>query len=861
MPMPTPLTEAAIGAEGGPDMTVAVLPTADEAAIGAEGGPDMTVAVLPTADGQQDEAGAKHLKAVHDQVLANLANPSPTNTSPIIRINNPYSKKYNKKKPNAEEDDDDDDDDGDEAEEALDDKIMVELYEKSGWLADKTIEGYNSAAAAFNMFADKKSYPKLHLLTAKQLTGKVSKTVPDIGTMFALFCIFLMNYIIEKPGKRQGKHFKAGSQAQYLSGVKSVLAKKFPKLPYFKDLAHYNNLYRQLKIRARVAAIRRGESPEDKAEGVHHDLLKDVNMQLIKDGRYYDRCVLNALYSAVGRGSEVATWTWDSTKWNPRQQQLEADWRETKTSRNGLMTWHSDARSFHLDMFHSIAAYIITADGMFSNTRERTDDCSEGAFVFPEFADMASPSAKVSQILKSLVDKVDGLTRDHTGHGIRIGSADDMVYHQAFNIVAAISRGNWDFTGECMIFTYWTMKLFVSMAGKMLAGWDDPKQEVYAPSLDQITTQETAGPLKNYLKSLFLPAGISALQEAKLKPFCGVMLATVLMYHEDLCTEFGFHNRLVRNVIDSARTLGIPHADLVKWGAVIKKDWELRNAVGFSESKTPRDDRMQIQLDAVVKENRELRSELKAVMDTQKEMKDMVAKLLTMLESHVSGSPPARGPPPGPPPKRKRSDSLTPTGLPKTTGLPETQVPAPSVYEIMNTAQARKIPDPYISEPFLREERLHRLLFKMVEYRVNHAAPNLGKAIQTKMKSKVGAVLSLLYSNKDNKFFTTELDKGYLFGTSRPDAANEPDNYGKWLVSVKTTCMKVEQNFVVWLVTKHNALALQQGAKPRKLLDGANTAKVIIQGRAEQAYTVGAISSLYEKVKTMQNKIDRSQGN
>lgn len=47
-----------------------------------------------------------------------------------------------------------------------------------------------------------------------------------------------------------------------------------------------------MKIRARVAAIDRGNSPGDSTVGMHRDKLVDANDVLIREDRYGDRAVL-----------------------------------------------------------------------------------------------------------------------------------------------------------------------------------------------------------------------------------------------------------------------------------------------------------------------------------------------------------------------------------------------------------------------------------------------------------------------------------------------------------------------------------------------------------------------------------------
>ena len=234
--------------------------------------------------GNNDEAGQEHIAAVANHVLNNPASPYQFN---------PYMKA-----PTATKDHDNEDY-IEKEEEHLDDTIMEELSEMEGWLADKTLAGYKSAVGAYNAFAKRNKYPLFHELTFKHLNGQV-KGVPGFDKMAPRLCIHLMNYKINTPGKRFGKHLKPGSQAQYFSGIKTVLSTKFPKLPYFQNLSRYNDLYKRLKIRSRVAAIKRGESPQDKTEGIHRPLLEEINKELIRQNRFSDRAVINSLYASIG---------------------------------------------------------------------------------------------------------------------------------------------------------------------------------------------------------------------------------------------------------------------------------------------------------------------------------------------------------------------------------------------------------------------------------------------------------------------------------------------------------------------------------------------------------------------------------
>ena len=314
----------------------------------------------------------------------------------------------------------------------------------------------------------------------------------------------------------------------------------------------------------------------------------------------------------------------------------------------------------------------------------------------------------------------------------------------------------------------------------MLCGWQDPQQMVAAPRLDPILAEATAGLIENYIKSLFGSVGIAALN-GHLKPFCSVMLASVLMHHQEICQEYGFQNQLVRRLIDSAQTLGISNEDLVKWGAKIKKDWELRNAGNFRRSSTSREEKLEIQVGALIQDNADLKLDLKDV-------KCQLDKVMSVMESHFSGSPSR-----APSPKRKRVIGT------------ESQATGAALFGVMSQASDSIPKNPCVSDKALRNDRLQRLFSKMVEHRINHKNPNFGDQIDPKVKSKVTAVLTIFYQNTGNAYFTQE-EKAYLFGTNRP-LEKDNQHYGQWLTTLNLVCSSAEEKFLKSLTAQHNALA------------------------------------------------------
>ena len=94
----------------------------------------------------------------------------------------------------------------------------------------------------------------------------------------------------------------------------------------------YAEIQKSLQRKAFNNAVERGKSVGDKAAGIRQKLLKDINQNLIKQGRYKEASAVCTLYHAVGCGGEVSNMTFSSMKWDSTLESLWAGWAEVKTS-------------------------------------------------------------------------------------------------------------------------------------------------------------------------------------------------------------------------------------------------------------------------------------------------------------------------------------------------------------------------------------------------------------------------------------------------------------------------------------------------------------------------------------------------
>eukprot|EP00957_Ditylum_brightwellii_P091159 6940651-Ditylum_brightwellii.AAC.2 len=135
-----------------------------------------------------------------------------------------------------------------------------------------------------------------------------------------------------------------------------------------------------------------------------------------------------------------------------------------KTGSANVMTFSSDKDDLEVDMFHSMAYYLLTQEGKYTSK-------SENAYVFPCFANLQKGGAadKVSNAIDACVEKCEEVTPDMTSSELRVASSYEMVSHLLLNVVghcpmycidSVMNDGNWE-----NILCYIT-QLFLSSTGK-----------------------------------------------------------------------------------------------------------------------------------------------------------------------------------------------------------------------------------------------------------------------------------------------------------------------------------------------------------------------------------------------------------
>lgn len=153
---------------------------------------------------------------------------------------------------------------------------------------------------------------------------------------------------------------------------------------------------------------------------------------------------------------------------------MEGGCYQPKTSKVSVLPHCRDKRDWSLDVIVMLAAMLI-AD---TDTHEHEDP--EHPFIFtsihnnnPYYA-----ATMLSDVMKKVSDKVDGLTSKSASHDIRYGALADMQSNPDLQFICAIFRGDWAFLGDCTGLHYADRDPGAIDAGKALAGWKSLRDNI-----------------------------------------------------------------------------------------------------------------------------------------------------------------------------------------------------------------------------------------------------------------------------------------------------------------------------------------------------------------------------------------------
>jgi hypothetical protein len=129
-----------------------------------------------------------------------------------------------------------------------------------------------------------------------------------------------------------------------------------------------------------------------------------------------------------------------------------------------------------------------------------------------------------------------------------------------------------------LIFTYITKNLFIYRAGLALAGYGDCNVDVKSPNVHAFLNPSNVARYESFVRELFMGVEVPNLHTSS-KAFHDHMMASVIMYHNDVASEIGDHHILVKAVRDTAAMCNITTSTLDDWANSIRQKFQLDNAL------------------------------------------------------------------------------------------------------------------------------------------------------------------------------------------------------------------------------------------------------------------------------------------
>jgi hypothetical protein len=284
------------------------------------------------------------------------------------------------------------------------------------------------------------------------------------------------------------------------------------------------------------------------------------------------RAALNMTFSATGRGGECAFSKYSRSHWDSVYHSWVMDWYCKKTNAVKQMSLFCDAEHFEIDVFHSMACYWVLSAG---STHMSFGDVGT-PWIFPWLKTDGNKgvSSKLSTYLKRLASFTDGSVPEQiTAKSLRVGSVNEILARTGDICVGTI-RGGW---GRQVASMY-----TLSIGGKAVTGWCDPRKPVHPPScepiLGRMTVEADRQTFTNFVGRL-LDAVHFRLLDSHLKPLAFTMVASLLQYLRPFIDKYSDKHVVVVSLLSTARTFGYSRATLLQWGEAIHADWQLRNVM------------------------------------------------------------------------------------------------------------------------------------------------------------------------------------------------------------------------------------------------------------------------------------------
>jgi hypothetical protein len=257
--------------------------------------------------------------------------------------------------------------------------------------------------------------------------------------------------------------------------------------------------------------------------------------------RAEERLELLLDFMAVGRGTEVGLTTWNSVYWSYIHNALGMNWMELKVSRQKMMLFVNDSRSYKFDVLFALFFYLASNRGISvaSNNLQ---------LIFPTLGrDNGRYAADdISKIIKKLVPYVDSLCEDQASKDLRYGPTNIIMLAKGGSSDLAAARGGWmsdDVTERktgALVYYLTCLETHVVRAGHILAGREIIDKTYSNPRL--VVSEEESIQIERFLFELFNLAKRHEMfiKDKDLKQMQRVCFATFLLWLDKVSLAYYF---------------------------------------------------------------------------------------------------------------------------------------------------------------------------------------------------------------------------------------------------------------------------------------------------------------------------------
>ena len=259
--------------------------------------------------------------------------------------------------------------------------------------------------------------------------------------------------------------------------------------------------------------------------------------------------------------------------------------------------------------------------------------------MFPNWVSLKDGSAsdKTTRVIRSLVDKVEGVTPKHDATSLRNGSTDDMAYNYTLGSAEMTFRGGWDFSADNKMWRYLTQNSFIRAGGMALSGFKDTRRSITAPTCDSFITSENRATVERIVKRLFGSTGYKEFEDdGNLAQFRFVLFASLLNNFETMLNDLCHTHLLFARIFSITNLHDVTYNQLKEWAKKVRVAWELSNTMNL-EGQLSDADMAYISMEKLLEDYQKHKSsdaaqkaELKSLNTKVDALTDMLSTLLTM---------------------------------------------------------------------------------------------------------------------------------------------------------------------------------------------------------------------------------------